>query len=134
MSRSVKEWVAKTDDAKVPPRVRLRVFQKHDGVCHISGIRIAAGMLWDIDHVVALTNGGQHRESNLAPALRDKHKAKTAADVAEKSRVMAKAKANIGIKPAKARIPAPAKPAPKPRRFDRTPLPPRPLYVKGSEA
>jgi 5-methylcytosine-specific restriction endonuclease McrA len=39
-----------------------------------------------LDHKVALINGGEHRESNLFPALKDKHRAKTADDVAEKSK------------------------------------------------
>jgi 5-methylcytosine-specific restriction protein A len=114
MSRATKEWIGKTPDSKIPPRVRLRIFERHGGVCHLSGRKIAAGELWDCDHVIALINGGLHCESNLAPALRDKHREKTAADVAEKATVARKAKANLGLKP------APAKPiqspgfAPKP--------------------
>jgi hypothetical protein len=27
---------------------------------------------WDLDHKLALVNGGRHAEDNLAPALRDK--------------------------------------------------------------
>jgi len=47
-----------------------------------------AGDEWDADHVIALINGGQNRESNLAPILRGKqHKEKTAQDVAIKSKV-----------------------------------------------
>jgi 5-methylcytosine-specific restriction protein A len=98
MSRATKEWIGKTHDSKIPARVKLRVFERHGGVCHLSGRKIAAGEPWDCDHVVALINGGEHRESNLAPALRDKHKEKTAADVAEKATIARKAKANLGIK------------------------------------
>jgi len=98
MSRTVSEWIGKNDEAAIPTRVRLRVFERHGGVCHLSGQRIRAGDLWDVDHVVALVNGGSHRESNLAPALRDKHREKTKADVAEKSRVHRKRAKHIGIK------------------------------------
>lgn len=97
MTRAVPEWIGKTDDAKIPPRVRLRVFQKHNGICHLSGRKIGAGEPWDCDHVIALVNGGEHRETNLAPALRDKHREKTKADVAAKSAVYHKAAKNIGI-------------------------------------
>ena len=97
-ARTVKEWVGKTPDSKIPARVRLRVFEAHGGVCHLSGRKIMAGDKWDIDHVQALVNGGLHIESNLAPALRDKHREKTAADVKEKATVARKAKANLGIK------------------------------------
>jgi 5-methylcytosine-specific restriction endonuclease McrA len=98
VARTTDEWIGKTDDAAIPARVRLRVFERHGGICHISGQRIRAGDLWDVDHVIALVNGGSHRETNLAPALRDKHREKTKADVAEKSvtaRVRAK---HLGIK------------------------------------
>ena len=87
MSRSVELWVGKTDDAKVPPRVRARIFEREGGRCWISGRKIMPGDLWDLDHKVALINGGRHAEDNLFPALRDKHREKTADDVALKSKV-----------------------------------------------
>ena len=103
MSRATDEWIGKTDDSAIPPRVRLRVFEAHGGICHLSGRRIQAGEPWDCDHVVALVNGGEHRESNLAPALRDKHREKTALDVREKSIVRRKRMKSIGIAPKKGR-------------------------------
>ncbi|WP_084800950.1 HNH endonuclease [Bradyrhizobium sp. Tv2a-2] len=103
MTRSIKEWIGKTHDSQVPPRVRLRIFERHNGICHISGRTIRAGETWDLDHVVSLINGGEHRESNLAPALKAPHRLKTAQDVAEKSRVYRKRAAHLGIKPKKGR-------------------------------
>lgn len=103
MTRSTDEWIGKTDDSAIPPRVRLRVFEAHGGICHLSGRRIQAGEPWDCDHVVALVNGGEHRESNLAPALRDKHREKTALDVREKSIVRRKRMKSLGIAPKKGR-------------------------------
>lgn len=98
MSRSVDEWVAKSDDDAIPRRVRARVFEAHGGRCYLSGRVIHAGELWDCDHIIALVNGGEHREGNLAPALREYHKVKTKADVAEKSRVSRKRQKFIGVK------------------------------------
>jgi len=98
MSRATPEWIGSSPDAKIPPRVRLRVFETHWGKCHISGRRILAGEPWDCDHIVALVNGGEHRESNLAPALRDKHREKTKADVAEKATVYRKKSKHLGIR------------------------------------
>jgi 5-methylcytosine-specific restriction enzyme A len=98
MTRSIPMWHGKTDDAAIPARVRVRVFERHGGICHLSGRRIRAGDLWDVDHVVALVNGGENRESNLAPALRDKHREKTAADVAEKATVYRKRAKHLGIR------------------------------------
>lgn len=67
-------------------RVRIRVFERHNGICHISGRKIRPGDKWEIDHVIALVNGGENRETNLAPALADAHRAKTAQDVAQKAK------------------------------------------------
>lgn len=96
MSRAVAEWVGKTDDTPVPQRVRLRIFEREKGICHISGRKIQPGELWDADHKIALCNGGEHRESNLFPALRDKHREKTAEDVGEKSAVYRKRSKHVG--------------------------------------
>ena len=98
MSRSTEEWIGNTDDAKIPPRVRLRVFERYGGICHISCRRIRAGEAWDCDHYVALINGGEHRESNLRPALVVPHKEKTKIDVAEKARIARKRKKYLGIR------------------------------------
>lgn len=89
MSRAVPEWIGRAPDTKVPDRVRVRIFDREGGRCWISGRKIMPGDAWDLDHKVALINGGEHRESNLFPALRDKHRAKTAEDVAEKAKTYA---------------------------------------------
>lgn len=68
MSRELPEWIGKSDDQKVPPHVRARVFDRHHGICHISKRKIMAGEKWELEHVRALILGGSHRESNLAPA------------------------------------------------------------------
>lgn len=86
MSRSTPGWVGKTDDTRPPTRVRLRVFEAHGGKCHLTGRKITAADQWDLDHIQALINGGENRESNLAPALRVEHRKKTAQDVAQKSK------------------------------------------------
>lgn len=95
--RAVPEWRGKTDDSAVPPHVKLRIWEREKGICHISKRKIGRADKWDLDHGVALCNGGEHREYNLFPALRDKHKAKTAEDVAEKSWVYRKRAKDVGI-------------------------------------
>lgn len=98
-ARSVPEWIGKTPDTKPPPHVRLRIFDAHKGRCYLSGLKIEAGQPWELDHIKALINGGENRESNLAPALKDKHRAKTAVDVAEKAKVARIRSKHIGAKP-----------------------------------
>ncbi|MGO4316663.1 MULTISPECIES: HNH endonuclease [Agrobacterium] len=97
MARTVDEWIGKTDDAKVPPRVRQRVFDRHNGICHLTGRKIQPGERWELEHVHALILGGQHRESNLAPALYAAHKVKTATEMKVKSKIARVRKKHIGI-------------------------------------
>lgn len=99
MSRTIPEWIGKTPDTAIPPRVKLRVFEAHGGICHISRRKIRAGEPWQCDHVQALINGGLNRESNLAPALVDAHKAKTALDVDEKAKTTRIREKFLGIYP-----------------------------------
>ena len=98
MSRTPPEWIGKTPDTKVPPHVRMRIFLRDDGKCHITGRKIVPADYWDLDHIVALCNGGEHRETNLAPALRDAHKIKTREDLGEKAKVDRIRKRHMGIK------------------------------------
>lgn len=95
--RSVPEWIGKTCDAAIPPRVRLRVFEKYKSRCYLTGWRITASDYWDLDHIIPLVNGGEHRESNLAPALRIAHREKTSRDapIIAKSRRVRKRNAGI---------------------------------------
>ena len=84
--RSIKEWIGKTPDAKVPDRVRDRVFARHKDICHISGRKISAGDKWHLEHIKPLSMGGEHRERNLAPALTDPHKEKTVREAGERAK------------------------------------------------
>lgn len=97
--RSTPEWFGKTPDSKVPPRVRDRIFERENGICHLSKRKIATGEAWDLDHRIALCNGGEHREANLFPALIEKHREKTKEDVAEKSKIARIRKKHLGLRP-----------------------------------
>lgn len=98
MARTVTEWIGKTPDSKIPDRVRLRIFNRFDGRCYLSGREIRPGDAWEIEHRVALILGGEHRESNMAPVLAEFHKQKTAAEMKVKAKTDAIAKKHNGIK------------------------------------
>lgn len=99
MPRSVeKEWIGKHADEAIPKRVRIRVFERHMGTCYLSGRIIRPGDAWDLDHIIGLVNGGEHRECNLAPVLSSAHKQKTKEDVALKSKIARKRAYHLGLK------------------------------------
>ena len=100
MSRSLPEWIGSSPDAAVPPRVRVRIFDKYDGRCQCGCNRkITTGEAWDAEDEIAIINGGQRRESNLRPFLREHHHAKTKQDVATKSKTYRTQSKHLGLKP-----------------------------------
>jgi 5-methylcytosine-specific restriction enzyme A len=99
MSRSVPEWIGKDDNDWPPRRVYLRVWDRFGGVCQCGcGRKITAGEPWNLDHVIAVINGGPNRESNFVPLLVSCHKAKTREDLAIKSKTARIKAAHLGVK------------------------------------
>lgn len=98
MPRSVKEWIGKTADTQAPPKVRLRNFTDHGGVCHLCSGKILAGDKWETDHVTDLWKGGENRETNLAPAHKRCHDAKSREGKSQKAVEDRKRRAHLGIK------------------------------------
>jgi len=105
MSRSIKEWTGKTDDTAPPPRVKLRIVDRQDGKCAITGVAFGPKIRPEFDHIIPLGLGGENRESNLQAICAPAHKVKTAGD----RRAIAKAdrirKKQAGITPKKAELP-----------------------------
>jgi 5-methylcytosine-specific restriction protein A len=85
MARAIEEWVELDHDKPIPRRVKIRVADRADYRCKNCGVRIYRG--GQIDHVRALINGGEHRESNLQLLCRNCHAAKSNRDISEKSKI-----------------------------------------------
>ena len=103
--RSVPEWIAKHDDQAIPRLVKLRIWARCDGKCYLTGRKIMPGDAYEFEHIIALCNGGQHRESNIAIVLSAPHKEKTARDRKEKAKVDRIRLRHLGIvKPRKIRM------------------------------
>ena len=98
-ARSTEEWRGASPNSAIPPRVRLRAFERADGHCQLCTRKIVAGERWIADHIVALINGGENRETNLQ-VICDwcDRKVKTPADVAEKARTARIRAKHLGIK------------------------------------
>lgn len=102
--RSVDEWVGANDDTPVPPRVRLRVFERKGGLCHRCTRKIKPGESWTCEHLIAICNGGANRETNLDLTCGWCLPEKNAEDVAIKSEVARVRKRHLGIRK-KSRMP-----------------------------
>ncbi len=115
--RQVPEWRGATDNARIPPRVKLRVFQKFSGVCPKCTRKLVPGQ-WDCDHIIALALGGEHREMNLRPLCRFPcHSDKSRDDAAVRKRFNAGQRKRAGVKRRRRTIAG--------RRFNGTPIPSR---------
>ena len=97
MTRSVPEWIGKTDNSKPPGPVVLRIWRREDGICHLTGRKIASGENWHLEHKIALSLGGKNVESNIFPALIEPHKEKSADEAAIRAKADAVAKRHVGI-------------------------------------
>lgn len=67
MPRALPEWIGATPDTPAPPRVKARVLIRFKRKCHRTGLRIRSGAAWDIEHVIAIINGGENREDEPRP-------------------------------------------------------------------
>lgn len=88
------------------PLRKMKVFEVHQGRCHICGERIdGTREPWDLEHLIPIAMGGADDETNVAPAHVACHKGKTATDkvqIAKANRVRGK---HIGAHKPKSLIP-----------------------------
>ena len=97
--RTVPLWEGSTPDAAIPPRVRVRVFERFGGKCALTGRKLLIGDDWDVDHIKPLHLGGLHREDNLQPVLRSAHREKSKAEVSAKGKADRIRQKHLGIYP-----------------------------------
>jgi 5-methylcytosine-specific restriction endonuclease McrA len=98
MSRALDEWVGKTPDEAIPPRVKERIARKAEDRCLHCTLEIKGKLRAEIDHAIPLIMGGPNRESNLQLLCHVCHAAKTGRDVEIKSRVAAGRLKKLGIR------------------------------------
>ncbi len=66
MSRTVEEWIGAKDESAVPQRVKLRIIRAQDEKCACGcGQKLGVGESIQFDHILAMINGGENRETNL---------------------------------------------------------------------
>lgn len=97
-ARETKEWIADHSDQAIPVRVKVRLFEKFHKRC-AKCTRLLEPGKFQYDHIKALINGGEHRESNLHPLCTTPcHSGKTVEDVAEKKIVYRKKVKHLRLK------------------------------------
>lgn len=105
MPRAVPEWIGKTADSAIPPRVRVRVFEGCGGLCGVCGRKIGPADTWIVEHLIALINGGENREDNLGITCGWCKPVKDRADVAAKSKSAKVRARHLGVKTTSRPIP-----------------------------
>lgn len=83
----LKEWVGKTPEAMPGQTVLLRLYAKQNGICACGcgqSMNLNRDKV-DCDHVKAIIDGGENRESNLQLLLNACHKRKTSAEASARS-------------------------------------------------
>lgn len=136
IGRPVDEWIGASPDSKVPPRVQLRILRRFSSKCYLTSIIIADGQKFDLEHIKPLEEGGEHRESNLAPVLRLAHEIKTAAERKRQAKADNAAKRAHGLHEPRSKLQSrndlrgPEKPRDRPR-VDKSALAPLPRRVCG---
>ena len=114
--RSVDEWHGKNDDAPPPARVKARIGKRCGWICVGCTLPINDVRKPEFDHIQALCNGGENRESNYQVLCRGCHRVKTQTDVAMKASDARRLKKRLRLQPRRT-IPG--------RKFDGTPIPSR---------
>lgn len=102
MSRSVTEWIGRTDNSMPTDACKLRIVDRQAGKCALTGIEFTPANKPEFDHIVPLWLGGENRESNLQAITAPAHKRKTHAEATVRAKVNANRKKHLlGKKPAK---------------------------------
>jgi 5-methylcytosine-specific restriction endonuclease McrA len=101
--------VGTTKRKNMTPRMRLKVWERHKGVCCLCGIKIdGTRERWIVEHIRALELGGEDVEENMGPAHEGCAIAKTGGKTGDHARA-AKAKRakskHLGIKKTKNPLP-----------------------------
>lgn len=84
MPREVAEWIGRNDDAMPGKLVRDRLSRRQGDCCAHCRNAFGPKRRAHCDHIVALIDGGENRESNLQMLCADCHKAKTKTEAADR--------------------------------------------------
>lgn len=75
--RKVPEWTGASPDSAIPRAVKARIWRRCGGRCALTGKKLGVKDEVDYDHILPLSMGGKHSESNLQIVQRQAHREKT---------------------------------------------------------
>ncbi len=87
MTRSVPEWIGKTDDSMPSDACKRRILARQGWVCAVSSVEFRDGVKAEFDHITPLWLGGENRESNLQAVTAKVHAAKTKTEATVRAKV-----------------------------------------------
>jgi 5-methylcytosine-specific restriction endonuclease McrA len=87
MSRTVAEWVGRTDDSMPTDACKRRILERQGWRCAITDVEFRDGVKAEFDHITALWLGGENRENNLQAITKAAHAAKTKTEATVRAKV-----------------------------------------------
>lgn len=127
MARTVKEWIGKTADSKIPASVKDRIREQQLNRCALSGIEFDQKNKPEFDHKTPLWLGGEHKESNLHAITKAEHAKKTSVEAKVRSKVNSVRQKHFGTKKPSSKLSG--RKSPKPEMTKK--LPPRTRDIFG---
>jgi 5-methylcytosine-specific restriction protein A len=133
MVRPVPEWIGRRPESMPPARVRQRILDRENGLCHICQGKIDKPG-WHADHVPPLKDGGENRESMIKPAHDVCHRRLTAQQAIERAPIERKKMKHTGAARPKQSIRSNnSLSSGKQPKFQKRALPPIPLFRQVSK-
>jgi 5-methylcytosine-specific restriction protein A len=97
MARTVKEWIGKTDNSNPPKSCQLRILDRQDNCCALTGARFCPGDVIEFDHITPLWLGGENREKNLQAITGASHKKKTQVEATVRAKTNRQKSKHLGL-------------------------------------
>ena len=97
MSRTVDEWIGRTDDSMPSSGAKDRIRARQNNRCALTDVELRPGIKVEYDHIVPLWLGGRNAESNLQAVTSAAHKLKTGAEAKVRGKTNRTRKKHLGI-------------------------------------